>query len=571
MRSLALILCFLFLSLQAESVWAQRDYGNKYGYNNSSDRQYNEDGTANPYYVPMDKRINQGKDCKALRYSPDNPNSFADDIALPGGRICPCVPEPGLWLERIVFCFASVPDGLMYAASQQILQKLGPYYWLMAGPVMLFAVVLFGWKVTLGTIRSVPKDTFTFGLKLGGVLTFLWMFPTIHGLVLDMIQDLAGLVSEIFADMGNICNLKAGSDTPTLWAQFDCVFSKLLGLSIENKDSKFMGSGLMMGMGGYMFAFALIPGAGSAIFLLFFGVMMTLLGAAMRAVNTYLMAVMSASFLFLLAPLFVPMLLFGASYQRFYSWLQMMIGYILQPMMLMMFLGIMMVAMEFAIFVGPNSLFGVFTNSSSTKAEFFADQMIRGTDDGKKVNVLRNFKNKDRVIGYYDTNPEVTPAKPGFSESQQYNNPENTGAFSGLPTADPSFRASSTVDVGFNTPYMDPDGLVSDNNQKDNAVRSDLTTPQWIKRVFLQFLSTLVLAATLFTMLGHVPKITHDLVARKTGANLAKANVLGLAQAQRLIALLRRAAQIYIAAKTGNMKALGSALKESYENMVSKR
>jgi TrbL/VirB6 plasmid conjugal transfer protein len=555
MKKFALILLCLFLFLQAENVWAQT------GTNNAPSG---------------DKTVGGQQNCDGLRDAANKLKSkygggHAGDIAVTGGMICPCAPKPGLWLERVVYCFANAPNGLIYMSTQDIMKKLAPYYWGMMGPIILFAMVLFGWKLTLGTLRSVPKETFTFGLKLGGVITFLAFFPIIHGLVLDMIQELAGIVSDIFSNMGNICNLAAGNDTPTLWAQWDCIFSKLAGLSVENKNSKFMGSGLMMGMMGFIMAFAFLPGVGSAIVLLFFGIFFTLLAAAMRAVNTYLMAVICASFLFLIAPLFVPLLLFGSSYQRFYSWFQIMIGYILQPMMLMMFLGIMTIALEYAIFVGPNSLFGVFTNSSSTKAQFFTDQLIQGTDNGKKVNMVQHFKNKDRVIAYYDTNPEVTPAKPGFSESYKYNDAENTGLMGGMPTTDPNLKTSSTVDVGINTPNVDVDRFVEDSGKKDNAINPTLSTWEWTKRVILQFFATLTLVYTLFVMLGHIPRITHELVARQTGPNIANANVLGLAQAQRAIALLRRAVQIYIAVKTGNKQALVKAAKESYDNMVSKR
>jgi hypothetical protein len=564
-------LTFLLIFLLPFTAEAQRDYWKNSQGGDAATASLDNPQSSN--FVPISDRINE-VECAALRNVPrPNTGNFVADIirgdqALQPSSsvICPCAPKPGLWLERLVFCFADAPDGLLYNITQSLIALLKPYYLAIYAPLIMFATAIFGWKMATGGLRSLPKETFLFAVKLGAIVFFLAEFPAIHALVLRMVQGLAEIPSNALAGFSDICNFGPGVRKPNLWAQFDCLFGKLTGVTVANPNpGSPVSAGLFMGMFGYILSYVFLPGWGAAIVMAGVSFIFALFGAALRAVNTYFMAIIAVSFLLLLAPIFVPMILFGATAARYESYLKTMIGYMLQPMILFLFMGIMMVALQFALFQGPGSLCGIISNTNCFKPQFFTTQFVENSGGN---DITRNFKKIGVLQSSIAMNPEKTLSKPGQANSMQYGDKKsNVGVATNLPLAPSGATSGSDSmqgDVKVNA--VDAEGLVKDVNAKKGAVKWYQKAADYIEAVILQLLTTLILTFTLYTMLGHLPSVVHGLVG-SGASNLMSAKIPGEDQAGRLIATAKGA----LKAKSSKSGSARDIIRQSFNNMTGGR
>ncbi|GEM_PF-5790186 len=466
-----------------------------------------------------------------------------------GGTLCPCTPAKTLWLERFVSCFAEKPGGLIYNSVGKIVTDSGynTFYSSVVAVSVLLAVVLFGINLTLGAVQSIPKDSFVLVLKIAGVTLFFSQFMWVYSLATDAIQGLATLISTAAGNLGNMCdNTAAGGQAPSLWASWDCLFQKFTGLIGGN-----VGIGILL----ILTALFTSGGAGVAIGMGILYVILTLIFIAMRLVYTYLVAIIAVSFLFLLAPLFVPMILFGLTYKHFTTWLKMMIAYALQPMLLMLFMLLMLVALEFTIFVGPTSLMSIMANEEQTKANTFSEALslvkttnvnagdfagavdaaakaATGTvsDDWtkyiKRQNVLEFKRHVD--AGVETLNQDAADAL----------SPEDASLLSGLVTWIKGEQSTSTQQAledslnegshegGLLLYSIDWDGFMEYLEKKNPPLESSITEDVWTQNVLLQLLALSILVFIFYNMAHAVPQITHDLVAQEFGLGFGSATKL---------------------------------------------
>ncbi|MDG1287605.1 MAG: type IV secretion system protein [Rickettsiales bacterium] len=474
--------------------------------------------------------------CETLRQSriANGGGGIINDMMNSGGAICPCAPAPGLWLDRIVSCFAGKPDGLIYNSVGSIVTH-GPYrdfYVSLVSGCILLAVVLFGFNLTLGAVQSIPKDSFILILKIGGVTLFFSKYMWVYGLSLDMVQGLATTVSTAAGNMGNLCDTAAGSKAPTLWASWDCLFLKFTGL---------IGGALSAGIFSIVLSLFFSGGIGVGIgFGLLYVVLMLLL-IAMRLVFTYLVAILAISFLFLLAPLFVPMLLFGLTYKQFTTWFKMMIAYALQPMLLMLFMILMLVALEFTIFVGPTSLFTQMSNKEQTEVTTFSEALgltPTGTVAGGIKDVVKavtktatdDWSKYIKRSNIFEFTRHVSPEVETLSKTatDKLNDKlVDTGIWDKMSTLSAAAAQSGKKaldDLGSHTGgimvyKIDWNGFMKYLSKKGTQV----TEEQWLQNVILQLMATAILVFILYNMVLAVPQITHDLVAQQFGAAFGSA------------------------------------------------
>jgi type IV secretory pathway VirB6-like protein len=496
------------------------------------------------------------------------------------GTFCPCAPEPGMWLERVVFCFASVPYGLIYNITQNLVKSVMPFFTAVYGALAMLAIIIFGYKLSLGMLRDVKVETFTFLLKLGGVMSFLFLFPKIHEYVLLATQGLAEIPSNAISSFATICPSKAGVNA-NIWAQWDCIMGNLLGVSVVDPTKKFIGTPVFMGITGIIGAFLYNLGWGTLIVIAGLYILMTLMFAVMRMVTVYLLAVIAVSFLSILGLIFVPLLLFKNTMPSYSVWLQIILSYMLQPMLLVLFMGIMMVALDFAVFKGSGSLSTALTNRVHKQGQMIGEAMF--SDPGAGKDLTKQFSQKSVEVYYVLKNPELAPADPNASsDAYKYGLPEGYGGIFGqLPTVDPNvFKNKGAVPVTSKVVYPDEEELVIDLKGRPNAVDKNLTPPKYQKKVFVSFLSTCMLVFVMFTMLGNIPKISSDL-AGTAGGNLATVKSLGEDQIKKAIALVREGAKLAIDIKTGGalskMSAstggkgnMGDLVKMAYQNAIGK-
>lgn len=447
--------------------------------------------------------------CSEIQSDTNNQPGLFDDFIHKGGTVCPC--SEGMWLHRIVGCFSSDKYGLIPVAVKNIIasQPYSNFYNSLVYGTMLLAVVLFGVNLTLGSVYSLPKESFTLVLKIGGVMFFFSQYEKLYDDMLHINSGLVNIVSNAAGNIGNLC----GSTGASIWARWDCLISDSTGLIVD--AGGYVAIGMLAFLSGLFFS----GGVGMVLAITIGYVLITLITIGMRAVFTYLAAIIAFSFLYLLAPFFVPLIFFGKQYERFATWLKLMLAYLLQPMLLMLFLVIMLTAVEFAVFVGPSSLFGAFANYTPTKSMSFKDLMTGGGQPSAVTGGSDYTKmvKRDTIIGYTE---HVTSDVNTLNQSQP-DAVDTKGVDSGFNPQMPAASSKAaknpagTYDVGLVAPTIDEAEVQSQLN---------ISFGDWMQNLMLQAIACGILVFVLYQMVKIVPDITSDLVAQEFGNRFGSAS-----------------------------------------------
>lgn len=502
--------------------------------------------------VPLVK-INFERDrkaCEELKASPDKPG-MKDDFFSSGGAICPCA--SGVWIERIIGCFTSETYGVIPEVMKAVMSGTSnnpnaPSYKKFSDAIVygsiLLAVILYGLNLMMGTIRSLPKDTFMLILKIGGVLLFFSQFQEIYINLLRMLAQGVNIVGAAAGDIGDICDVDVNGRASSIWARWDCLFVKFTGLV-----GGYIGGGVI----GFMTTWLFAGGAAAAAFVGVGYVIVTILLMGMRLVYTYIVAIIGLSFVYLLAPLFVPLIFFGQTYQKFTTWFKILLAYLLQPMLLVLFSVLVLTALEFAIFVGPTSLYGTITNKPDIAESVNFSEAFSGEENQAFSDPTNNWFSyvAHRPIFSYTqhTDPGVLTTNSSESDAvQQQTDDGGVITNRGDTLEDGSFKG------GITSPQLDFEGVAlalgvndkivtqldANGNPELDADGNPITytitrQDEWILAVITQVAATAILVFILYSLIVAAPQITHDLVAQnlKGFGGVAKARMVGEAEVRK--------------------------------------
>lgn len=473
------------------------------------------------------------------------------DVSQTTMTICPCAPRPGLWLERMVYCFASAPDGIIFQAVKRFINTVDWFYWAIVSAAVFTSFLIFGYKLTTGAVQGLKKETFSTIFKIAGVVVFFANFETFHEHIITITYGLAHIASEMLDQLGGVCQFSSGQgqQTPTLWAHFDCMFDKLFGISSNN---------LTMGMLGFLVLFALSSSLGVVVLVGMIYVFITLMLAAMRAVYSYLSAVLSISFLLLMAPIFVPLVLFSGQYShRFHKYCIILLGHMITPMLLYLMMIIALIILKYSIFVGPTSLFGAFSDSSPDKVQSYSEAM----DKGMGGSISQVYTEEEQTIFTMTPNQEANTANPnipGHITAGEDQGVIGEGPQSNNPPPDPhSYKA------GFFYKILDLDLMAQKlGTTKDNLLRA----------IILRVFATAIISYIVFNLLGSATKITNQLVAHAYGASGVTQNqMLGQATIQKSLAVAQEAAKAKTSGSGGFRSTAAGALQNSFDKMAGRR
>lgn len=530
-----------------------------------------ESSHAQPQTTPSQQQQQNAIDPTGCGQAQANTQSLLDEILSSGGTICPCAPKPGLWIERIVWCFSAAPGGLIDKTFKAIVNDANYQSFTRAvvGSTIMLALVLLGMNMILGSVYSLKKDLFTLGLKIGGVLLFFDNFTYVHESLLGSMSSVTQAVSDAASGFGDICS-QSGAN-PTVWARWDCLFQKLLG---------FVNNALFVGIIGFLSSFLFTSGPGAAVFFGGTYIIMAIFLMAMRLVYTYLVATIAIAFLFLLAPLVVPAIFFSKTYQKFETWFKLIIAYALQPPLLILFAVLMLTTLEFAIFVGPTSLFGALSNTSPSQSMSFQQVMFTNSSGNGILGSLSAAVTKQN-----DFDPSKNIEKKTFPDAGVTLNPEDyaddainqdttkTGWLGNLRTAKNSSQQSEAkFNIGFRVAQINAEKMVASLSGRNGANDNGLTVVEWFKNILFQIGASAILVFILYNIMQNAPDFTHNLVSqrfRRVG-KITRSQMLGEGTARKSLATAKESSEQ--ARKTKDKdEAVKSTLSKAYESIVGRR
>lgn len=415
-------------------------------------------------------------------------------------------------------------------------------------------VSLFGIKLMLGDIQNIKGDTFNLVFKIGGVLYFMGNAPTIYGDLLNIMVGFNTIIGQMIQAEAPDAFCTGGGNQ-TLWQDMDCIFGFFLGL------------GAVAAIGGIVILLLLlIFTAGTGIFIVFavLQLIFTLFFSVLRFIQVYVMSIMALSFIYVLGFFFVPLLFFKDTFRYFQKWLSYIMGYVLIPLVMYAYMGMMFVVMQQVIFTGPNSIlyeaFGAKSNGAGQlvmpdSPTDLVDPTVPDSNPFGKIQCAKNCtSNSDPTdttcpshyctsqsysVGHLgvESHSQAVPTDMGTGGTLKYNG-QTAHQFdtSGHPTM---------VDMPFTYNIFDLTQAAIDQADKKSAV-------QYLIDIAISVVVAGLLAYIMFSLISYIPELASSLVSSGTGAGsqVTRAAVFGEAATMRtlevasdLTGLLKRAPQ----------------------------
>ncbi|NBO19297.1 MAG: hypothetical protein EBV03_08760, partial [Proteobacteria bacterium] len=285
------------------------------------------------------------------------------------GKVTEVCPGPGL-TRRIIPC---IKETLVDSTSRILL----PFAAQMANTVRLLcalSVAILGALMIGGKTTAPFKDTLVLLLKLGGVSFFISSIYDIFVMLLDMMDSLLIMVVG-YVMLGGPFKAKILNGCPDngdfqnapnllIWDALDCTLNALVG-GILSPGS------LVGGLVGFTLSALMSNTMGFIIGMMGFRLMLQLIWAVIRSVYVYLGSYIGICLLILISPLIVPLILLTVTKSYFDRWIKLLINYILQPLLLYVYLAMLLVAFDVVIFSGPYSLFSVLATEKAVSDDYF--------------------------------------------------------------------------------------------------------------------------------------------------------------------------------------------------------
>lgn len=258
----------------------------------------------------------------------------------------------GAWLtEYIVTCTKTV----VLQAFREFLYQFYTIVHVIITAALTLAVVLFGVMLMTGVIEKSARDSFVGLFKFACVLFFVRpdTVDQIFNMGMDAMDGLTDIVFQFGKGSGSSGRC---FDNATIWDRVDCMLDVLIGI-VKGGGAGGGASdvqGISRGTMHFWMSSIAGSGIGALVGVLGFYTAYQVLMATIKSIHTYLAAIIALAFVLMLAPMFVPMIMFKASRTYFDKWQRIATSFVLQPVILFAFLSLMMIALE-DMLIGQNN------------------------------------------------------------------------------------------------------------------------------------------------------------------------------------------------------------------------
>ena len=251
--------------------------------------------------------------------------------------------------------------------------------------MLMLYVMFFAIKVMLGKEPPQKSEIFLFVLKMscvsffsvgvtyGGVhyqgVTFVYEFFMNAAQDLSQITLRAGLTANTGDAATSLCLFDSNSyssDVKNLqiWDALDCRIAYYTGLNSIAVGGTSLITGLLALLGLLVNPALLIFAVGMLLFILLFATIV------FYVVQVYLISAIIITIVAFLSPIFVPMVLFSYTKKMFDGWLSLLVANVIQPMIMMMYLGFVFAIMDKIMF--PECKFRIDTGNTAAMQSFLS-------------------------------------------------------------------------------------------------------------------------------------------------------------------------------------------------------
>lgn len=298
-------------------------------------------------------------------------NVMASPLQDASGGIEAYCPADGTLFSRIMVCL----EDTIIETTVFFMNEFYPAWQNVVSTLMVLGVILFGVKIMSGGTNRIQRDSMVTLFKIAGVVYFMDEAVILYN---DFVDILMSALNEVAGAATYSAALKCPYEgdavftTEPMWQRADCIFDAMIGLSADAAMNGGGGNyeGLSRGTMGF-FYYNLKSGAlGILIGLVGLYIGFNLLLALIRAAYTYLIALITLSFLFIIGALFVPLILFSHSYTNFEHWMKSVLAMILQPLILFAYVSVLITAFDIMLYSGENSLMKTIAGDAAEADDF---------------------------------------------------------------------------------------------------------------------------------------------------------------------------------------------------------
>ncbi len=322
--------------------------------------------------------------------------------------------------KRLVPCLRNT---IIYATSELIV-PLSKYFSVLVAALFTLAVIIWGILVVTGHPRAIMQNGLILALKIGFVIYFTNSFGGYYPILLDSLANILNMMIMPVIN-GNVITVNHSSGSSALctidpnnsanyvfmylWNVVDCYLDMFIG-------GIFSKANLSAGIIGFIVGAAFSTSVGMFIAIAGIYMLMMALFTLARAVYIFITSYIAFSFMVLISFLFIPCILFHNTKKYFDGWLQLTVSFFVQPIFLLGYLVMFLVAFNSTVFDGKHSLYYAIAGADSQKADFKLGEWI--SSKGGYY---------DTIVGKGDTKINIRGGLKEIGGSNKNFNPAITG------------------------------------------------------------------------------------------------------------------------------------------------
>ncbi len=289
-------------------------------------------------------------------------------------------------VKRIMNCI----DIYLWAIAKDQLQKIMDMISFPARLLLVIYLIIIGFRLALGDISGAKtrSELVMAGLMIMAVLYFVrfgitdyyQVFKATQAKTVDLVTRNVAFRQTFKNPDVQGCDPKSTTGVPRIddiWERFDCVIAYMLGSNVVKDPRTIDGVNVLQAKtleksgnmafvpfemsapdSNYLFILATglvsVHPAGIFVVIVVLMSLIFLAAAILQAAVSYVVALVSITFLALIGPVMIPLMLFHYTRDMFLYWLRMLFAYTLSPALLFAYLSFMLQVLQFGIHGFPN-------------------------------------------------------------------------------------------------------------------------------------------------------------------------------------------------------------------------
>jgi hypothetical protein len=398
---------------------------------------------------------------------------------------------------------------------------------------LTFGVIIYGVMIAAGMVENIKRDSMVVLLKIAFVVFFCQNLEMIYFWVLDMMDGLIEIFFQFTTslDQGKCQNGGGGSSGSggggqgfAPFQRMDCLLDLVVGLKSGTYNGsytdKMAGEGVGRGLINFFFKGIVSNSLGALIGAVGMAIVYTIITTIIKITFMYLLAVLAITFMMFLGPIFIPLVIFKVTKVYFDKWVNLVVSFGLQPVLMFAYVACMIIAFDKAIFSDQNSLVGAITGGQAQQSNFSLNDWLANGKTSKTSSLgegdvrLGNSMDQDPVKqGKQVTNPNFLA---GMITSDIKNTSGGGGGGSGSSTTE---KKSDMTSYGLGVPieHIDWKKLCQASGKQESECMKSIVTAVAFAALVVYCFSA---------MLYHIPHVVTDLA----GGIYDSPNLFGMVQ-----------------------------------------